>query len=387
MTPKPDLRSKTTAAISRLNNARLKIITELAAVRIEELLDELSITHFPGPKYLRGPCAVHGGDNPSAWNIFPVGEHVCCRWRCYTQGCHNKYGSHLFGFIQGISQGRDNKKINFWQAVDFVCKFLGKEFNKIEVDERELSLASFVSTINLTNRETTSTESGIGREQVREMLRIPAQYYINRDYNATILDRYDVGCCLTQGKQMSNRVVVPVYDEEYQKMVGCTGRSLFPRCDKCRLFHSPTFHCPTNKQESKMAIKWIHSEGFHAANYLYNFWFAKKYIKEYGIAILVEGPGDVWRLEEAEIPYSVAMFGCHLNDEQAILLERAGAFHIIALLDNDEAGQYGIKRLRETVGHVQRLYVPKFEGHDIGDMTAEQISFQIKPIIDKILGS
>ena len=49
--------------------------------------------------------------------------------------------------------------------------------------------------------------------------------------------------------------------------------------------------------------------------------FAKEFIKESGIVILVESPGNVWRLEEAGVHNSVAIFGSSLADRQKMILD------------------------------------------------------------------
>ena len=63
----------------------------------------------------------------------------------------------------------------------------------------------------------------ITREEIREGLQRPAEYYLNRGFAEETLDTFDVGFCNVKGKPMYNRVVAPVYDEDYN-YVGCVGR-------------------------------------------------------------------------------------------------------------------------------------------------------------------
>jgi hypothetical protein len=46
------------------------------------------------------------------------------------------------------------------------------------------------------------------------------------------LEDYDVGYCDNPAKPMYERAVVPIYDNEHKYIVGCTGRSIFEKCEK-----------------------------------------------------------------------------------------------------------------------------------------------------------
>ena len=96
---------------------------------------------------------------------------------------------------------------------------------------------------------------------------------------------------------MSGRAVVPVYDNNRQYMIGCTGRATTDKCEKCNHYHLGN-ECP-DKESLYLHCKWRHNYGFKTQNYLYNYWFAQEHIKESRSVILVESPGNVWRLEEA----------------------------------------------------------------------------------------
>ena len=117
---------------------------------------------------------------------------------------------------------------------------------------------------------------------------------------------------------------------------------------------------------------------------MYNYWSAKDTILETGVVILVESPGNVWRLEEAGIHNSVAMFGAHLSQNQKKIIDSSGAFSIICLLDNDEAGKKGAKKIHEQCSKMYRIYFPEFQGNDIGDICVDVVTNDIKPLISKI---
>jgi 5S rRNA maturation endonuclease (ribonuclease M5) len=215
------------------------------------------------------------------------------------------------------------------------------------------------------------------REKLRSMLEFPAKYYIDRGYSENILDKYDVGLY-----NKRNRIVVPVYDDKYTYVAGFLGRSIFPQCDKCKKWHKPISRCPVTAYEIKESEKWLNGN-FKSTNYLYNYWFALPNIQKSGVAILVEGAGDVWRLEENGIHVGLGLFGTELTDPQRVLLDRSGALSLIVLLDPDEAGKEGAKKLKDQLGRQYRMYFPNTRD-DVGGLNADEITEDIKPIIDMV---
>jgi DNA primase len=183
---------------------------------------------------------------------------------------------------------------------------------------------------------------------------------------------------------MFNRIVVPIYDNDYKYMVGCTGRSIFEKCSKCSAYHSDNNECPT-KDKSWMYPKWKHSLDFKSQNYLYNFWFAKEHILKTSTAILVESPGNVWRLEENEIHNSVAIFGSSLSDRQKILLDSSGAMNLVILTDNDDAGHKAAQQIKTKCQNTYRIFIPKISKPDVGEMTKEEIKNEITDYLESIL--
>jgi DNA primase len=192
-------------------------------------------------------------------------------------------------------------------------------------------------------------------------LEIPPQYYLKRGYSAKILDEFDVGLCKNPNKPMTGRVVVPVYDNDGKFMVGCSGRAI-----------------------DDSLPKWKHSHNFSPPNFLYNFWRAKNSIKKTRTAILVEGPGDVWRLEEAGLDNSLALFGCQLHDPQQVILEKSGAMNLVVLLDNDEAGTLGKQYIQKTLSRSYNLFFPNFFAKDVGELSTSQVKEILDPIINNL---
>ena len=361
-------------------------VKDMACANIEELLSELGVDYRANGKMLVGPCPVHGGDNLSAWNIYPDGDQVKGYWVCRTHHCEKKksqndrlmYGSTIIGFVRGVLSNQKGYHVSYKDSVDFLVNFLGykslKEINK--PDAETLERRKYVSSMKRLAISPKQEKSGWTKEKLRSTLEFPASYYIDRGYSSEVLDKYDVGLY-----NKRNRIVVPVYDDSYKYVAGFLGRSVWPQCKSCGKWHEPNSQCPSAAHEIKNCEKWLNGS-FKSKNYLYNYWFAAEEIKKCGAAILVEGPGDVWRLEENGIHISLALFGTELSDSQRVLLDRSGALSIIVMLDSDEAGKEGCKKLKEQLSRQYRMYFPKIKD-DAGELQKDEITEDIKPIIEK----
>ena len=362
-------------------------IKDMACANIEELLSELGVDFRCNGKMLVGPCPVHGGDNPSAWNLYPEGEEVRGYWVCRTHHCEKKkakndkliYGSTLIGFVRGVLSQQKNRYVSYKDSVNFIVKFLGytslSDVNKPNAETIERR--KYVSSMRKLSIAPKQEKIGWTREKLRNTLEIPSKYYIDRGYSKEVLDKYDVGLY-----NKRNRVVVPVYDDKYGYVAGFLGRSTNPQCERCKKWHSPSTSCPKTGQQIKEAEKWLNGS-FKSTNYLYNYWFALPNIQKCGTAILVEGAGDVWRLEENGVHISLGLFGTELTDSQRVLLDRSGALSVIVLLDPDKAGKEGANKLKSQLGRQYRMYFPNIRD-DVGGLNADEITEDIKPIIDKV---
>jgi DNA primase len=320
--------------------------------KLPTLLAYFDIDYVQYPNRYAFPCPVHGGDNSEACCIFTDGTTRIGNWQCWTQHCESEFHNNLFGFVRGcLSQKRD-KSVSMNETAKFCSNFLDKSIDNInysDVDKTQLKI------IDIFNREIERDESKITREDIRSKLQIPSNYYINRGYLPETLDLFDVGLCAEKNKQMFNRVVVPVYDEDYN-YVGCVGRST----------------------EGSTKYKWLHSRGFKK-NILYGMSIAKEHILKTSTVILVEGQGDVWRMHEAGFKNCVGIFGSSLNEDQLLLLERCGALSLVILTDSDEAGNKAYNQIIKLCGRRFNYYRPSISKKDVGDMTTEQINEELSP--------
>ena len=336
---------------------RLLQLNSMLCENIEDIFDTLDIEYTKTHKMIICACPIHGGDNESAFNLYTeeLENGLIGNWKCRTHHCEDKHGNNILALLRGLLD------LPWRGVVDFACELIGVSYGNMSgVSSDDLEKRKFTANIKSLTGLRKTEESGINKSVIRNKLQIPCQYYIDRGYSADILDRYDVGLCTDKSKRMYRRAVVPVYDNEYRFAVGFTGRATF----------------------DDYKYKWIHNSGFLANNYLYNYWFAKKHVMETGCIILVEGPGDVWRLEENGIHISVAIFGTDLSDQQMSLLYGSGANSIVVLTDNDDAGKRAAKKISEKCGRLFRMFFPKLSQSDVGDLASDDITADIKPILE-----
>lgn len=374
------------------DQVRLQMLSLMLCNRLDDLFGELGVGLRKTSRMYYGCCPVHGGDRPDAFNLYTGGD-VPGKWVCRTRHCEEQFRRTIIGFVRGMlsrlkygwthEQGRSSgvRTATFSEAVDWCCNFLGQTLEGIQVDHKELEKRQFATHASLLiPRHFAEQRLVMTRADIRSRLSIPAPYFLGRGWSPEVLDRYDVGMCQDPGKAMCNRAVVPVYDEKYQYCVGVTGRSVFPVCGGCRCYHRPDQPCPERKLDHP---KWKNSDHFSVEAHLYNYWFAAKHIARDAVAVLVEGPGDLWRLVEAGVEHGLAMFGSNLTDQQQVLLEKSGAMTLIVLTNMDEAGRKCAERIRRELYRSYRLHFPELPRNDLGEMSPDEVARLVCPLIEK----
>jgi 5S rRNA maturation endonuclease (ribonuclease M5) len=367
----------------RYSQALVNQVTDECCDVIGDMMTELGVNYTRSQRRLFGACPVHGGDNPGAWNLYPDGDNVRGIWFCRTHNCHLKWKKTLVGFVHAmLCNHYPEKKLKWTHAVDWMIKFLGYN-NASEIvtpDEATLERQRYNNaSYRLNLKPKTSADRTWTPEKYRENIEVPSQYYLDRGYEHETLVRYDVGY-----SKRTNRSVVPVYNDKHDTIIGMTARTHYDKCSECGYYHQPEQACPIRIEDQINACKWKNSPGFEAAHFLYNLWFARPHIVESGTIILVEGPGDVWRLEEAGIKNSVAIFGTDLTEEQLTLIESSWAMNVIVLTDNDEAGKNAANTLNEKLRRTHRMFFPTIKGNDVGDLRSNAVTADIAPTLKKI---
>jgi len=370
------------------DQAKLKYISDILCDDIEKLLDILGIESYKNMgKMITMSCPIHGGDNDTALNIYHQGDHYRGNWKCRTHHCEEIFKGSIIGFIRGCLSHNSygwNKSgdqiCSFQEALDFATNFTEQDLDTIKISKKHREKTSFVNTIKYISSHKPDATKGISRSNVQKNLIIPSPYFINRGFNKETLINYDVGDCIIPDKEMYGRAVVPIYDDNHKFMVGCTGRSIYNKCDKCNSYHDHNDNCPTSDKLWKYS-KWKHNLGLKTQDYLYNYWIAKDHIKTKATVVIVESPGNVWRLSEAGIMNTVAIFGSSLADRQKMILDSSGAMTIITIMDNDEAGRKAAEQIYQKCNKTYNVLNIPINYEDVAVMTIPQIEQEIVTLI------
>lgn len=318
---------------------------------IPEVLKRLNIEYVEYPNRYSFPCPIHGGDNPEGCSIFTDGDDVIGNWKCWTGGCEDDYAQNIFGFIRGCLSLEKEESATLNETYSF-CHEIIKDYS-IEECHTSVNTNRELKLLDIFLKTSQSSTSNVTREEVRSKLKIPAQYYLDRGYTAEVLDYFDVGLCIDRKRAMHNRVVVPIYDKNYN-YVGCVGRTT----------------------DDEIQPKWLHSKGFKK-EHLYGLNVAKDHIMKDRTVFLLEGQGDVWRMHEAGYKNSVGIFGASLSDDQLILLEEIGVMNVVILTDYDEAGNKAAQRIIKKCGRRFNYIRPILPAKDVGDMEMEYLKEEL----------
>jgi DNA primase len=364
----------------------LESISEQLLESITDLLERFDIEYTDYDNRIMFACPIHEGDNETGSSIMKNGVG---NWRCFTQQCHEPFGSSsgagLIQFIQALLSKREGREYTFYEAIHWAAKFIGDDGEPEIQSSEDQVRTKFIQLCKYINRKKPEhTPIFTPRSMLRSFLKIPAEYYIQRGYSEEVLDRFDVGYCFNTNKSFFDRIITPFYDEDGEYMIGCSGRNKFERCERCRLFHQANARCPITKEEKLKATKWKHSSNFSIESYLYNYCNAKSHILKTHSVILVEGPGDVWRLEEAGIHNSMALLGASLSKNQQIILEQSGAINLLIATDNDDAGSKAAYSITQNCNHIFNIHRVVFPGKDPGGLSVDQAKQIFIPILERI---
>jgi DNA primase len=318
----------------------IQALKEKANSNIHDILELLGVTYKDKQVYLAGLCPIHDGDNKNAWS-WHVNRGV---WQCYTAHCHDDHDCDIYGLIRAI------KEMSFMQAKDWLKKTLNCSFSKKEMKELkdQQSNREFINQVKrLETVQKTYSPSILDGLVYHNHLEV-------RGYDREIIERYRAGIGRRKNQYMSDRIIFPIVNIE-DEIVGFTGRTLL------------------DDWEAKDIPKWKHSREFTASHNLFNINNAKDHIREAGEAIIVEGPLDVLRLEQAGIHNSVALLGKILHNRQMTLLMGVPTERLKFALDADAAGLSGAKKaveLARSFFGVEIIQLPK--GKDCGDLTIDE---------------
>jgi len=361
-------------------------MNNIIAENIEQICDYFNIKLSMAGKCYIGKCPIHKGDNPTAFNFYHTrGHSTIGNWVCNTHECHNIFGNNSLGLIRallsvknGWGKEGDSQK-SFAEAVKWCEKHLGIKYKS---GNRTRDISNVINRLYV--KENLKYKINLSNSQyLNSGLVFPDKYFLSRGYQPKTIKEFAIGFCANPVKPMYNRAIVPLHDNEGKKIIGCSGRIVYAKCDICQSYHDTKKICP-NKDFKNLYPKWKHSSSFPGKYSLYNWHRAIKYIQKSGLAILTEGQPNVWRLFEAGFPMSLSCFGSNLAIEQKRVLDTSGAHTIIIVPDADKASEKFTKKIIELCKHSYNIVTiePSYDD-DIGECNIETVKTILSPFVEK----
>lgn len=270
-----------------------------------------------------GTCPLHdNSDNPTAFKIFPSYSFYC-----FTRHCGERYD--LIYLIQQLLLKYNNCEYSIDGTITWIINHI---LNDIEIDQVPIKYIKSVKYI-----------PNIYHEKKDWILYINGklpQYYIDRNISKSLLERLYIGECYDRSSMLYYRVIVPQFNKNGQ-VIGITGRSMYDRCDRCKLYHARKAPCPSSNLN--FYSKWLHIKGFKTSNHLYCDWLLPDKIDSINI---VESVGNTLRMIDAGFHNTVCTYGNGIRKNQVEILKNKGIKRINFIIDNDEhdAGYIGVKK-------------------------------------------
>jgi hypothetical protein len=296
-----------------------------------------------------GPCCVHeNSDNPTAFKVYPNGT-----WWCYTRGCADGQVG-LICLLRKLLENSLHIECNLSYTVNwYIDTILGGKLPS--------GLSKPSRRIEYNHIPKVFYES---IDEWRKTFNCPSPAYIKLGFADWVVDEYNIGECHDQSSGFYNRIVVPQLNRD-GKVVGYTGRSMFPCCERCKLYHSPLAPCPSGQENRGNFAKWKHKKFFKTSYHLFNDWTLQS-----PDVILVESVGNTLKLLMALCSQVGGLYGNRLSSGQARILEELGVKRIIWIADRDNthgAGLQGAIKSQEKYPQFKfRIVLPPEK--DVGQM-------------------
>ncbi len=325
---------------------------KLLLLKLPEILNSLGVSYREYENRYSFSCPIHESKRQESLSVFKhIGNYVC-----WTQHCEEENKS-LDSVVEALlKRCRVDKSIE---------QLLDEQLQKANIDEITQQL------ITLNKPQEAREEIVYPREVYLKNVKIPSGYFISRGFQVKTLRKFEIGFCMKRGSAMFMRSTVPVYDVNKKHIIGILGRTVNSECPMCNRFHYKNHSCPSTPFEEYKASKWINSKGFKSGYYLYNSWNIKATRPE--TCIIVEGQGDVWKLDEAGIYNSVSTFSNKISSSQIDTLLELGIVNVILAYNNDEEGIKGAERAEKRLKRLfntTKIFPPE---KDFGEMSTNEI--------------
>lgn len=303
-----------------------------------EVIRQFTPVHKIGNNFMAN-CIFHEDTHPSLL-IKPQTKTFYCLG-CHAGSTHHSrvQSSDVYGFLKGALD------TNFKGAMEWLSRFLNIPMPAMHPEyTKKMDLhQSWVKRCDENQHRFTEN-----LKKNNEALR----YLSSRGLTSKDIETWKLGFGDNQDPYFLNanqRIAFPLFDY-YGEIISFTGRLLLSDQELKAL---------NLGNESKKLMKYqdrfpIKSDSplfeecpypeFQKRQFLYGMHIAKQYIRQYGVAIVVEGWMDVIMMHKCGAMHTVSTMGTMFTKEQLDLLKRAGAKMILTMRDGDSAGQQAAKR-------------------------------------------
>lgn len=313
----------------------------MEAANIVDVISEFVSLRKAGTSF-KGLCPFHDDRTPS-FSVSPV-KGV---YKCFSCG----EAGNVVNFIM------KHEQMTYPEAL----RWIARKYN-IEVQERELTseekrLENERESMFLVNEWASKYFQDILKNHVDGQA-IGLQYFRSRGFRDDIIEKFQLGFCLTGRQTFSNAALQAGYKKEFLLKTGLcyerengglidrfNGRVIFPWISvsgKVTAFGGRLLDSRT-KGVSQKYVNSPDSEVYHKERELYGIFQAKKAIAKFDLVYMVEGYTDVVAMHQCGIENVVANSGTALSTYQIKLLRRFTS-NIVLLYDGDAAGQHAALR-------------------------------------------
>lgn len=286
---------------------------------------------------LRSHCAIHGGNNPSAF-AFNTESNL---WFCHTNpDCG---GGDIFTLVEKM------ENVSFTEATKFLADFFRIDIEGLDIIERksrnQKEISNFIKIMSKRR-----AKKPMDTFKVEDKLFELSTF---RDFKEDTIKYFglkfakEITLESKSGKEykLYNRLVFPIICNDIK--IGASIRAT-KNNDNPKWSHQPT--------------------DIKTSELLYNY----DSVIPGGTVVVVEGIVDVWAYHEINI-VAVCTFGAHLTDNQYRMLLISGA-DVVLSYDGDDAGRKATSKATEMLKDKCNLYkVEMKQGEDPANITREEL--------------
>ena len=303
------------------------------AVDIEMLLVSLGFKVYKSTQNeIRAPCAIHGGDNPTAFSIrTDIG-----RWKCFTRRCEEDESGIPHTDIVSLVQ--KCLGLSFIDSLQYIADIAG-----LGISVRDANASGEVSyqkDIHKTNRvakylaKSSQRISTVDEATVQSYIQNRTNYFTKQGFSERTIDFFEVGSKID--RYGIERATIPIRDHEGY-LVSVSAR----------------------RTDGDAEPRYILDQDFEKDKVLYNLHNVLNTGES--TLILVEGFKACWAVYESGFENVAACMGSVLTYGQAMLLSRLPILKVVVLLDGDKAGRDGttrtVKRLEKFMSNVIPIHL------------------------------